>query len=138
MTTIATIAKDFTFAASHQLDGLPEEHPCSRLHGHNYVVRLSVIGEVVEPGFVVDYRELSPFKDMLDRQYDHRHLNDVLPGINPTAEHIAAQLLEVAAAALSDRPNVHAVAIGVSETPKTWATVTSIFETPADLSQLQL
>lgn len=123
---LATIQKDFAFSASHQLDGLPEDHPCSRLHGHNYVVRLSIIGEVAEPGFVVDYRELEPFKRLLDRSFDHQHLNDVLPHVNPTAEHIAAHLLEIAESALSAYPNVAAVSVGVSETPKTWATVTSV------------
>ena len=35
-----TIAKQFTFSASHQLDHLPEDHQCARLHGHNYVVEI--------------------------------------------------------------------------------------------------
>lgn len=30
------IAKGFHFSASHQLYRLPEEHPCARMHGHNY------------------------------------------------------------------------------------------------------
>ncbi|MFI6697695.1 6-pyruvoyl trahydropterin synthase family protein [Streptomyces sp. NPDC050509] len=36
------ISKEFHFSASHQLDGLPEDHPCGRLHGHNYVVALEL------------------------------------------------------------------------------------------------
>ncbi len=35
-----TIAKRFTFSASHVIGGLPEEHPCARLHGHNYEVEV--------------------------------------------------------------------------------------------------
>jgi 6-pyruvoyltetrahydropterin/6-carboxytetrahydropterin synthase len=121
--TVATIAKDFEFAASHRLEGLPADHPCSRLHGHNYVVRVTITGEVVEPGFVIDYRRLSAVKDILDRQFDHRHLNDVLPGVNPTAENLAAHFLEWAAHALVQYDNVQHIAVSVSETPKTWATV---------------
>ncbi|HUM68046.1 MAG TPA: 6-carboxytetrahydropterin synthase, partial [Chloroflexota bacterium] len=35
-----TISKQFHFSASHQLNGLPLEHQCARLHGHNYEVEL--------------------------------------------------------------------------------------------------
>src|SRR5215468_9371730 len=33
-----TISKFFEFSAAHHLTGLPDDHPCSRVHGHNYVV----------------------------------------------------------------------------------------------------
>ena len=32
------IRKQFTFSAAHQLDHLPKDHPCSRIHGHNNIV----------------------------------------------------------------------------------------------------
>ena len=35
-----TIAKTFAFSASHIIGGLPAEHPCARLHGHNYEVMI--------------------------------------------------------------------------------------------------
>ena len=35
-----TIAKRFAFSASHIIGGLPDKHPCSRLHGHNYEVEV--------------------------------------------------------------------------------------------------
>ena len=112
-----TIEKDFDFSASHQLEGLPEDHPCSRLHGHNYVVRVRLQGPLNEVGFVRDYRELSEFKKYLDEKCDHRHLNDRMPtSANPTAENLAYLFY----LALRDYfPEV--VAVGVSETPKTWA-----------------
>lgn len=121
--TIATISKEFSFSASHQLVGLPEEHPCSRLHGHNYIIRVSITGEVVTPGFVVDYRSLDPIKHYIDDTLDHRHLNEVLPG-NPTAENMAAILGKMVQDMLSQYTNVTTTAVSVSETPKTWATVT--------------
>ena len=34
------ISKEYHFSASHQLHDLPEDHPCHRLHGHNYVVEV--------------------------------------------------------------------------------------------------
>lgn len=124
--TVATISKDFTFSASHQLDGLAPEHPCSRLHGHNYTVRVAITGEVDEVGFVFDYRRLDHFKRWLDQTFDHRHLNDVLPSTNPTAENLADFILEVLTLAADTRireANIFHLSIGVSETEKTWATV---------------
>ena len=35
-----SISKQFHFCASHIIEGVPEGHPCGRLHGHNYVVEL--------------------------------------------------------------------------------------------------
>jgi len=111
-----TIAKQFHFSASHIIDGVPEGHPCGRLHGHNYVVELVLCSKTLdEVGFIVDYNDLKPFNDLIQNELDHRHLNDVLPG--PTsAEHIAMYLYDKARALW---PQVCAVRI--SETPKTWA-----------------
>lgn len=117
----ATISKDFTFSASHHLEGLPKTHPCSRVHGHNYTVRVTVTGEVDPVGFVVDYRELGFVKDYLDGELDHRHLNEVVD-FNPTAEHLAHHLWTKVVAGLTDY-GTHDVSVSVSETPKTWATV---------------
>lgn len=114
------ISKTFDFSASHQLEGLPADHQCARLHGHNYVVRVELTAPSLDDvGFVYDYGRLSFIKDHLDENFDHRHLNDVLP-FNPTAEHMARHLAEVVAR-LVDRDDVE-VSVSVSETPKTWAT----------------
>jgi 6-pyruvoyltetrahydropterin/6-carboxytetrahydropterin synthase len=118
-----TISKQFTFSASHQLKGLPEGHPCARLHGHNYRVEVVLSASTLnEVGFVKDYGELKPFQQWLDAQYDHRHLNDQCE-FNPTAENLAKQLFNVARDLLG--PTVRAVR--VSETDKTWATYEPLF-----------
>ncbi len=53
------IAKRFKFSASHVIGGLPEQHPCSRLHGHNYEFEVVLqSAELDSVGFVRDYREL--------------------------------------------------------------------------------
>jgi len=115
-----TISKQFAFSASHTLTGLPDGHPCSRVHGHNYVVALTLSREGVDAGgFVVDYRALAPFKEYLDARFDHRHLNDVLDG-NPTAENLARHFFEWARARW---PEV--CAVRVSETERTWAEYTA-------------
>jgi 6-pyruvoyltetrahydropterin/6-carboxytetrahydropterin synthase len=113
-----TIKKEFHFSAGHRLCGLPEEHPCSSVHGHNYVVTVELTcrdSELSPVGFVTDYRQLEPMKQFIDRTLDHKYLNDVLD-INPTAEHIAQWLFNMW---VNDFPQLSAVT--VSETPKTTA-----------------
>lgn len=111
------IKKEFSFSASHQILDLPSEHPCARLHGHNYRVEVVLHAkELNSVGFVRDYRELSAFKDYLDEKLDHRHLNDVLGDDCVTAERMAQFFYNWCKAKW---PEVKAVR--VSETPKTWA-----------------
>lgn len=120
-----TITKRFDFSASHVLHGLPDGHPCGRLHGHNYAVEVELSSdELTEAGFVVDYGELSAFRRYIDDELDHRHLNDVVPG-QPSAELLAMWLhaqCVIALAHLDGAQTVwRVVATRVSETPKTWA-----------------
>lgn len=111
------ITKDFHFSASHQLFGLAADHPCARLHGHNYVVRVELSAPSLnDHGFVRDYRELDALKQYLDDVFDHRHLNDVPELKQTTAEAIAQYLYQWCH---QRWPEVSA--ISVSETPKTWA-----------------
>ncbi|MEM7293763.1 MAG: 6-carboxytetrahydropterin synthase QueD [Pseudomonadota bacterium] len=111
------IRKEFHFSASHQLLGLPDDHPCARLHGHNYVVTVELVANKLnEHGFVRDYRDLDAFKQYLHDEFDHRHLNDVLGDSGTTAERMAETLFEWCH---SRWPEVSAVT--VSETPKSWA-----------------
>ncbi len=63
-------------------------------HGHNYVLEVTVAGEVdSQTGFVVDLKQL---KDVLNREvvdvWDHRHLNLEIPEFRdrvPTVENLA-------------------------------------------------
>lgn len=111
------ICKEYHFSASHILHGLSDDHPCSRLHGHNYIVEVELrSAELNEAGFVRDYRELDILKNYIDDEIDHRHLNDVLGENNTTAELIAKHFYEWCH---SKWPEVSAVR--VKETPKTCA-----------------
>ena len=119
-----TISKEFAFSASHILDGLPEGHQCGRLHGHNYVVKVALRGDNLDPtGFVLDYGLLAPVKRLIDDLLDHRHLNTALPEWvgNPTAENMARWLAKEVRA-IGEIPEGVRVAVSLSETPKTWAT----------------
>ena len=112
-----TITKEFHFSASHQLFGLPEDHQCARLHGHNYIVEVELRAAELNPhGFVRDYLDLAPLKRYIDDKLDHRHLNDVLGDDMVTAERMAKHFYDWCRAKW---PEVSAVR--VSETPKTWA-----------------
>ncbi len=111
------ISKQFAFSAAHALHGLPEEHPCSRLHGHNYVVTVHLRArELNDTGFVRDYTELRPVKEYIDNHLDHRNLNDILAPLNSSAENLAKMLFDVFKPQF---PELYAVE--VSETPKTSA-----------------
>jgi 6-pyruvoyltetrahydropterin/6-carboxytetrahydropterin synthase len=111
------VTKEFTFSASHRLLGLPEGHPCARLHGHNYVVEVELsAGELNRHGFVRDYRELNAFKTYLDEHVDHRHLNELFGDDFVTAEYLAKHFHGWCR---TRWPEV--TAVRVSETPKTWA-----------------
>lgn len=81
---------EFTVAASRQLTGVPPEHSCARLHGHTFLIRLTVRGPI-DPttGFVVDFAEFHRAWAPLHEQLDHHYLNGV-PGLeNPTSERLA-------------------------------------------------
>lgn len=109
-----TIKKEFHFSSAHQLHGLPLEHPCSRLHGHNYVMTVYLSGPVDHVGFVQDYRDLEPIKRYVDEYLDHRNLNDVFPTVNTTVENMSQLLYNKFKEWF---PLL--VAIELSETPKT-------------------
>ncbi|MGB5160736.1 MAG: 6-carboxytetrahydropterin synthase [Thermoanaerobaculia bacterium] len=110
------ISKQFHFSAAHQLDLLPDDHPCSQLHGHNYIVEAVLESEELDHrGFVVDYAELEPIKTFINENLDHLNLNDVLTEAT-TAENIARFLYE------KFKPVFPALAkMRVSESPRTWA-----------------
>lgn len=120
-----TIAKRFSFDASHQLDHLGPDHKCSRLHGHTYTVEVLFQAVILDNrGFVVDYGELDGIMHLIDSQLDHRHLNACVgSGRATTAEALArwlyARIVEMYPASFPDGPRL--VAVRVSETPKTWA-----------------
>ena len=111
------ITKEFHFSASHQLSTLPDSNPCSRVHGHNYIVKVELESEELnQHGFVVDYKDLAPLKKYIDEELDHRHLNEVFDHGNISAEFLSKVFYDWC------KSRWHQVsAVMVSETPKTWA-----------------
>lgn len=108
------ISKNFSFSASHVLDRLDKNHPCARMHGHNYTVRFHLKSETLDAyGFVKDYKSLQVVEQYINHTLDHRHLNDVIPD-HPTSENIARFLYE---RFKQEIPELYAVE--VCETPQT-------------------
>lgn len=96
MTRRATVAKDFTFDAAHQL--LHHAGKCANLHGHTYRLRVEVAGAIsaadgtTGEGMVLDFAVLSNiWKQHLEPLLDHQDLNKTLGGIvgPTTAENLA-------------------------------------------------
>ena len=116
-----TVSKRFSFSASHVLFGLGDDHPCSRLHGHNYDVEVIAAANALdERGFVVDFKELDLVKDWVDATLDHRHLNDVMEG-QPSAEAIAKLICDWCRAQLPPAIAAKITAVRAWETPKAYA-----------------
>ncbi|MEQ8427956.1 MAG: 6-carboxytetrahydropterin synthase QueD [Gammaproteobacteria bacterium] len=84
------IYKIFTIEAAHRLPNLPEDHKCSRLHGHSFQIEVHVQGEVDEKtGWVMDFADISQLFKPLFEQLDHRYLNEISGLENPTSENLA-------------------------------------------------
>ena len=96
------------FAAAHRVDS--PRAGCPGLHGHNFVLRVTLAGEI-DPitGTVVDTpRALELLQELVYRPLDHGLLNDRIE--NPTLERVAhhifltlsAELPELAEVSLDD------------------------------------
>ncbi len=111
------ISKEYHFSASHILPQLPDDHPCARMHGHNYVVEVELqAAELDDYGFVRDYRELDELKQYIDSTVDHRHLNDIFGDDQVTAEALAKFFYDWCKSRWDE-----VVAVRVRETPKSCA-----------------
>ena len=93
------ITKEFHFSASHQLTSLPPDHQCARLHGHNYIVEITVSGQVDDKtGMVCNLTDLDGFieREVLAR-YDHENLNTLKDFARdvPTTENLCIQIYEI-------------------------------------------
>ena len=82
------LKKRITIAGAHQLK-LPYTSKCNNLHGHNWIIEVTVHAyHVNENGMVVDFTQI---KNQV-MKLDHSNLNDHL--LQPTAENIAKWILD--------------------------------------------
>lgn len=83
------LKQQFQIEAARFLPFLDSTHPCSRMHGHSFVIILTLQGSL-DPkiGWVRDYHEIQQTMSPLLQLIDHKVLNEV-PGLeNPTSENL--------------------------------------------------
>ncbi len=117
MPGIFEVSIETHFSAAHALRGYPGD--CARLHGHNWIVRVSVrCRELDETGIGIDFRVVKDHVKAVLQGLDHYNINELPPfqKVNPSSENIARYLYgELSRRLNSDRVKV--AKIGVSETP---------------------
>lgn len=89
-----TITTDVGFSAAHYLRGYAGA--CSKLHGHNWRVEVSVSTSALDDnGFAVDFLALDEILKGVAAPFDHEELNSVFPfdSVNPTAENMASHFM---------------------------------------------
>lgn len=134
-------------SCGHRITGHPGK--CSNLHGHNYVISVTIEGPVDTNGIVVDFGDIKLYFDWwLDQNWDHRFLiydqdpdyptlelvDHTVLGVpfNPTAEGMAEYLLSTWQPLLAEMKRaelycaeVKLVSVTVQETEKCSATATA-------------
>lgn len=88
------LTRDYGFEAAHRLPMVPPGHPCHRMHGHSFRIAVTVTGDVDERmGWLVDFDEITKVVEpVIQRELDHRTLNDVSGLENATSEMLAMWL----------------------------------------------
>jgi 6-pyruvoyltetrahydropterin/6-carboxytetrahydropterin synthase len=93
-----------TFSAAHLLRGY--EGACSKLHGHNWKVRVCVkTKEQDEIGMAMDFGVLKTILSNILNNLDHSYLNEIVPFTerNPTSENLAKYIYECMEKELQDK-----------------------------------
>ncbi len=84
------VTKRMEISGAHHLE-LTYPSKCGRVHGHNWIVTVTMESEELdENGMVMDFTRI---KEKVSDRLDHQDLNAVL-GFNPTAENIARWIAE--------------------------------------------
>ncbi|MHC1623161.1 MAG: 6-carboxytetrahydropterin synthase QueD [Candidatus Methanospirareceae archaeon] len=125
------VSRRFEFDSAHRLLGY--SGPCANLHGHHYVVDVTVVGdELSELGMLIDFGDLKKVVwEWLEANWDHNTLLNPYDSLlgrvgkakamnasNPTAENMGRELFE----ALKERMPEGVVLenIRLYETPDCW------------------
>ena len=92
-----SITKQFKFEAAHLLPN--HDGKCKNLHGHSYVLEITVSGPIIETGpkegTVMDFSDLSKIVDReIISKWDHQFLNEILP-FTTTAENLALECFRI-------------------------------------------
>jgi len=81
------------FAAAHRLKMVAKK--CENLHGHNWMIEVSVAGETLNnAGVLIDFGELKGYLSEIIEKLDHTFLNELnfFHNDNPSSENIACYI----------------------------------------------
>jgi 6-pyruvoyltetrahydropterin/6-carboxytetrahydropterin synthase len=84
-----------SFSAAHLLKEIGGK--CEELHGHNFLVEVSVVSESLNSeGLLIDFRVVKGWTDEVLEQLDHKYLNEIeyFKSINPSSEQLARFLYD--------------------------------------------
>jgi len=87
-----SVRKSFSAAHTLKIGG-----KCETLHGHNFLVEVTVsAGELDREELVIDFRLLKKWTSEILEELDHKYLNELplFRDINPTSENIARIIYE--------------------------------------------
>ena len=85
------LERTYRFEAAHFLPKVPPGHKCARMHGHSYLIEITIEGEVdPDRGWVMDFAAIDEHVAPLVRELDHQVLNEIEGLANPTSELLAA------------------------------------------------
>jgi 6-pyruvoyltetrahydropterin/6-carboxytetrahydropterin synthase len=113
-----TLTREFTFDAAQSLTVFPEGHKCRRLHGHTFMVQVSVSGEVdSKTGLLYDHALIAEQMKPLIAMLDHSYLNDIAGLSNPTLELLCQWFWNQLADKLPGLCEIR-----INETPRAWCT----------------
>lgn len=83
------VYKKFNIESARSLPNVPKTHPCNKLHGHSFKIKISVKQKIDKyTGFVIDFQEIDDAFSPIKKILDHTYLNDINGLHNPTSENI--------------------------------------------------
>ena len=122
------ICRTFHWDAAHNLV-LPYDSKCVNIHGHTYLVAVTIEGQLDKNGMVLDFSLLKEWVETAS--FDHKYLNENIKSFkskNPTAENLVEYLYDSlnnfdVRENLSIPRDIKIVKIRVWETPTSFAEV---------------
>jgi len=100
------------FSAAHSLRDYKGK--CERLHGHNWLVRLTLGGDALnEQGMLMDFHDARALLSRAIAEFDHMNLNELeqFKTLNPTTENIARIVCERITAEVPNGVTVRGVTV---------------------------
>ena len=111
------------FSAAHFLRNY--EGSCENLHGHNWIVTLTVEGKKLNSAdLLIDFKELKKILKQILEELDHRLINDHpdFIEVNPSSERLAEFIFKKAKEKLKPYKGIKVKEVSVYETETSCAT----------------